>query len=162
MITRRVWLCLPPIIFCFLDHGLTLGNQSGRFWSGQYLMASEANPISYRLLSQHPLAFGAGFTVWIILFVVLIVSLPLRPAMILSVAITFGHLWGVASWVMNCSIMPGCSYTSFYGYWICLTLILLAAILIVVAWDQVIDRHLGEHPHGADDAVVKPAAVDQR
>ena len=136
MTTDRVCLCVPPVIFCVLDQGFTLWNQSGRYWSGRYVEALEANPLSYPLLSQHPFIFVAGLTIWIILFLVLIVSLPMRPAMILSVAITFGHLWGAVNWVMHCSVMPGCSYSSFYGYWICLVLILLAAILIVLAWEK--------------------------
>lgn len=131
-----MWLCLPPTIFCILDNGVTLWNQSGRFWSGQYLMAEEANPLAIQLLSHHPLLFVAGLTIWIILFIVLIVVLPIRLAMILSVSITFGHLWGGANWVMNCSVMPRCSYTPFYAYWICLILILLAAILMVVACEK--------------------------
>lgn len=137
MTRKRVWLCLPPVIFCLLDQGFTLLNQSGKYWGGRYLEALEANPVAFPLLSQHPLVFVAGLTIWIILFLVLIVLLPVRAAMILSITITFGHLWGAASWVMNCSVMTGCPYTTFYGHWISLVLILLAAILIVVAWEKI-------------------------
>jgi hypothetical protein len=111
-------------------------NQTGKYWGGRYLEALEANPVAFPLLSQHPLVFAAGITIWIILFLVLIILLPMRPAMILSITITFGHLWGAGGWVMNCTVMTGCPYTMFYGHWICLTLILVAAILIVVACEK--------------------------
>ena len=80
-----------------------------------------------RLLSQHPIVYEAGLIGWIILFLLLIISLPKRVAMTLSVGITFGHLWGVVSWIM---------YTAFYGYWICLALILAAGFLIVIGLEK--------------------------
>ena len=137
---NRIWLCLPPFLFCLLDQGFTLWNQSEQYWRGHYAVALEANPVSYRFLSEHLLIYTVGVMVWILLFLLLIVSLPRRLAMILSVAITFGHTWGLVGWVMQCSVipgMPGCgSYSAFYGYWISLTLILVAAIMLVLAWEK--------------------------
>ena len=124
---KRLWLCLPPFTFCMLDQALTLWNQSQQYWSGNYDVALEGNPIMQRLLSQHPIIYEAGLIGWIVLFLLLIISLPKRVGMTLSVGITFGHLWGVVSWIM---------YTAFYGYWICLALILVAGLLIVVGLER--------------------------
>lgn len=131
-----MWLCLPPVIFCLLDQGFTLLNQTGTYWGGRYFEALESNPVAFPLLSRHPLFFVTGIAIWIILFLVLIVWLPMRPAMIVSIGITFGHVWGAGGWVMNCSVMPRCPYTTSYGHGISLALILLAAILIVVAFEK--------------------------
>ncbi len=90
-------------------------------------MALEGNPLMQRLLSQHPLIYEAGLIGWTILFLLLMFSSPKRMAMVLSVGITFGHLWGVVSWIM---------YTAFYGFWICLGLILVAGLLIVLSWEK--------------------------
>jgi len=131
------WLCLPPLLFCLLDQGLTLWNQSGKYWHGRYIEALEANPVAYRFLSEHPLIYTVGLMVWILLFLLLIVSLRRRLAMILSVAITFGHTWGVVGWIMQCSVITGCSsLTPFFAYWISLAFILVAAILLVLASEK--------------------------
>jgi hypothetical protein len=137
---KRIWLCLPPFLFSLLDQGFTLWNQSEQYWRGHYAVALEANPVSYQFLSKHPLIYAVGVLFWILLFLLLIISLPRRLAMILSVAITFGHTWGLVSWIMQCSVMPGMagcgSYSSVYGYWICLALIFVAAVLLVLAWEK--------------------------
>jgi hypothetical protein len=126
---KRLWLCLSPFTFCLLDQGFTLWNQSTEYWSGNYKVALEGNPLIQRLLSQHLIVYEAGFIGWLILFLFLIISLPKRLALVLSIGITFGHMWGVVSWIM---------YTAFYGYWICLVLILVASLLIVVGWEKYI------------------------
>ncbi len=127
VIKNKVWLCLPPFIFCLLDQGVTLWSQSEEYWGGNYDDALEGNPLMRRLLSQHPMAFEAGLVGWMLLFLLAIGFLPRRLAMTLSVGITFGHLWGAVSWIM---------YAALYGYWICLALMFGAALLIVLAWEN--------------------------
>ncbi len=133
MAKNRWRLCLPPLTLCLLDQALTLWNQPGEYWGGHYVSALEGNPLMRGLLSRHPLAYEAGVTAWMTLFLLLILFLPRRSALASSLAITFGHLWGVVSWVM---------YTAFRGFWICLALILAAALLTVLAWEK--DASAGE------------------
>jgi len=133
MRNNKFWLCLPPLFFCLLDQALTLWNQSGAFWNGEYVLAIETNPIAYRLLSQHPALYLAGLVVWITLFLVLIISLSSRLAMILCVAITYGHLWGTMGWLVVPCAVTGC-YS--FAYTFSLALIIVSAILLVLAWEK--------------------------
>ena len=124
---NRLWLSLPPFIFCMLDQGLTLWYQPAEYWRGHYEEAFEGDPIMFRLLSQHPLIFETVIVMWVIVFTTLIISLPKRLAMILSIAITIGHTLGAVSWIR---------YMAFYNYPIYIILIFVVALMIVLAWEE--------------------------
>ena len=61
------------------------------------------------------------------MFSLVILAVPRRAAMTVSIAIVLGHTWGAATWI--CWVLP-------YGYWIALALFLVSAVLIVAAWER--------------------------
>ncbi|MCH8969161.1 MAG: hypothetical protein IIA66_08595, partial [Planctomycetes bacterium] len=119
---KTVWLCVAPFALCMLDQGITLVGQSSAYWAGDYSVAIEGNPWFQWLLQQHPLAFEAGIFAWVAVFCGLILVLPRRVAMTISVAIVLGHAWGASTWIF---------WKIPHGYWLVLALYLLSAIAIV-------------------------------
>jgi hypothetical protein len=99
---RRWWLCVPPFLFGLVDHAITLWYQPAQYWSGDYMMACEANPLFEWLMQIHPLAFEAGSLGWVILFGMLILKLPRILARMTSLCLTVGHTFGAASWLTWC------------------------------------------------------------
>lgn len=124
---RKIWLCVPPFALCMLDQSITLYGQSFNYWKGNYSVANEVNPWFNWLLRQHPLAFEAGIIAWIVVFSVVILALPRRASMTISMAIVLGHTWGTATWM--CFVLP-------FGYWIALALFLASSIIIVATWEK--------------------------
>jgi hypothetical protein len=96
---RFLGLCLPPILFCVLDFTLTLVFQPAEYWQGDRTRVIEGSPTFHYLLSIYPAAFVAGVLVWIAIFVTLLLLLPDTPALIMSIAIVFGHTAGTAAWL---------------------------------------------------------------
>jgi hypothetical protein len=84
---RFLGLCLPPILFCVLDFTLTLVFQPAEYWQGDRTSIIEGSPTFHYLLTVHPAAFVVGVSVWIALFVALLLLLPDTPALITSIAI---------------------------------------------------------------------------
>ncbi len=118
---RLLGLCLPPLIFCVLDAGLTLYGQSAEYWSGNYAAVNEGAPTFHDLLQIHPAAFAAGILAWIVVFAVVIVLLPAALALIVSIAVTFAHVAGAGTWIWH---------VFHFGYQACLGLFLVAAIML--------------------------------
>ena len=96
---RLLGLCLPPLLICALDCGLTLRGQSAAYWEGRYEVVDEASPTFHNLLQVHPAAFVAGMAVWAAIFVAIILLLPDALALIASIAVTIGHMAGATSWL---------------------------------------------------------------
>ena len=63
--SQRLWLLLPPLLFCAVDGTLTLAGQPVSYWRGEFDTAGELNPLFDVLLRQHPLQFLAGLACWI-------------------------------------------------------------------------------------------------
>ena len=118
---RLLGLCLAPVLLCVLDNTLTLVGQSSQYWAGNYGCVNEGSPTFCQLLQIHPAAFIAGGAIWIMVFVGGILLLPGTLALILSIAVTFGHTAGAASWLY---------FRFHYGYQICNGLFLLSAMLV--------------------------------
>jgi hypothetical protein len=97
---RLLGLCLPPLVFCAIDNGLTALGQSASYWAGNYHQVNEASPTFNHLLQIHPAAFVAGAVVWAMVFVVGILLLPDVLALITSIVVTFGHAVGAVTWLM--------------------------------------------------------------
>lgn len=114
---RFLGLCLPPILYCLIDDGLTLIGQPAEYWAGDYSRVNEGSPTFHYLLSIHPMAFVAGAFLWICLFVAILLLLPETLALIMSIAIVFGHTAGAATWLLW---RPN-------GYQLCNALFLLSA-----------------------------------
>lgn len=127
MFKQKIWLCVPPFALCMLDQGITLFGQTSEYWAGNYSVANEVNPWFNWLLRQHPFAFEAGIIAWVSVFSFIILVLPRRSAMTISIAIVLGHTWGAATWI--CFVLP-------FGYWITLSVFLASAIIIVVTWER--------------------------
>lgn len=118
---RFVGLCLPPILFSLLDAFLTLMGQSADYWAGNYAQVNEVSPTFNHLLAIHPLAFLAGSAVWLAVVVGFLLLVPDTLALIVSIAVVFGHTVGASSWLL---------WRFEYGYQFCNGLFLLAAIVL--------------------------------
>ena len=55
---RRLWLCVPPLIFYLADVSLTLAGQPSAYWRGNYDAVREINPLAHFLLAQALFAVG--------------------------------------------------------------------------------------------------------
>jgi hypothetical protein len=118
---RFVGLCLPPLAFSVLDNALTLAGQSAEYWGGAYDRVNEASPTFQHLLASHPLAFVGGVLVWMTVFVGIILLLPDTLALVVCLAVTFGHAAGSATWML---------WRFQYGYQAVNGLLLLAAVVL--------------------------------
>jgi len=98
---RFLGLCVPPLALGLIDGSMTLVGQSSFYWAGNYLAVNEANPVFAGLLQVHPLAFVAGAVIWLIMLGTTIVVLPRTVALILSIAVTFGHTIGSGNWLFG-------------------------------------------------------------
>lgn len=116
---RLLGLCPPAALFCALDGTLTLAGQSAEYWSGNYSAVNETSPTFNHVLQTHPAAFAAVLMAWIAVFVGMILLVTDTLALILSVAITFGHTAGAATWLL---------WRFQYGYQACNALFLASAI----------------------------------
>ncbi len=96
---RLMGLCLPPLVLCALDGVLTALGQSGVYWAGDYARVNEASPAFNHLLQIHPAAYAVGILAWAAVFVGIILLLPDTLALIVSIAVTFGHTVGAATWL---------------------------------------------------------------
>ena len=120
---RLLGLCVPPLLLCAADNTVTLLGQSAAYWAGDYLQVSEMSPTFNHLLTIHPVAFIAGVLVWMAVLVGMILLLPDTLALILSIAATFGHTVGLATWLL---------WRFQYGYQAINGLFLAAAVILGV------------------------------
>lgn len=97
---RFLGLCVPPLVLGSVDGSLTLVGQSSFYWEN-HLAINEANPIFAGLLQIHPVAFLAGAGAWLAMLCTMILVLPRLAALILSIAITFGHTIGSGKWLFE-------------------------------------------------------------
>jgi hypothetical protein len=121
MAPRFVGLCLPPLVLAVLDGTLTLAGQSAEYWGGEYAEVNEGSPTFRYLLGVHPLAYAGGMATWMAVFVGLILLLPDTLALIVSIAVTFGHTGGAAAWLV---------WVFAYGYQVANGLLLAAAVVL--------------------------------
>ena len=118
---RFLGLCVPPLLFGAADGTMTLLGQSADYWAGYYGAVNEASPTFNHLLQIHPLAFVGGILVWAVMVVALIMLLPDTPALITSIAVTFGHTVGTATWLL---------WRFHFGYQALVGLVALSAIVL--------------------------------
>jgi hypothetical protein len=99
-ITRqKLWLCLPAVMMCALDAGLTLVGQRQGYWAGDRTVINESNPVGYVLLAWHPLAFVGGILVWMAIFCGVALALPKRLAASV-VLLAMSHAGGASIWLL--------------------------------------------------------------
>ncbi len=119
--SRIMGLCLPPLGASAVDGSITPLVRVRRILVGELRAVNEGSPTFNHLLQIHPAAFMAGLLVWAAVFVGLILLLPDTPALIVSIAVTFGHTVGAATWLL---------FRFDYGYQICNGLFLLSAVVL--------------------------------
>jgi hypothetical protein len=100
---RTFGLCGPPVLLSLTDWTLIALGQPAAYWAGDYSQANELSPTFHNLLAGHPALFALGVLAWVAAFVALIVLLPDTPAVMLSLAVAFGHANGAASWLRGAS-----------------------------------------------------------
>ncbi len=96
----HLWLCCSPLVFRALDYTITLYGQPAAYWHGHYHLAREGSPILLWCLRLHPLAFVGAAIGLSLVFSLLILCWPSRPARFLAALMTFGHIYGVGTWVL--------------------------------------------------------------
>lgn len=123
---RAFWLLVPPTAVCLLDYSLTLAGQSSSYWGGDYTSVNEGSPSFAYYLTVHPLvAVAAGF-LWIAIFSTIILLLPETIALIVAIAVLFGHTIGALTWLMF----------RFHSYQACNLLFLVSSTLVVFAFKK--------------------------
>lgn len=96
---RLLGLGLPCLLAWAMDVALTLHGQPQEYWAGDYARSTEGAPFYFRLYTLHPIAGVGGHLLWIGLVVSLVVQLPEVYAVVLALAVAFGHTWGASTWV---------------------------------------------------------------
>lgn len=119
--SRLLGLCLTPLLCCGLDATLTLAGQASGYWAGDHTLVNEASPTFHDLLRLGPGYFLTGITVWATIFVGLILLVPDAAALVFSIAVTFGHTVGAATWLL---------YRFEFGYQLCNGLFLISAVAL--------------------------------
>jgi hypothetical protein len=100
MRVQRLWSCLPPALLCATDGLITLWGQPAAYWSGEFRVVHEANPLAAWLLTVHPLAFAAAGVPYLLVVAGTIMVLPRRWAAAVAVGIASTHAFAVAVWCL--------------------------------------------------------------
>ena len=96
----HLWLCFSPALFRAIDYGLTLYAQPDGYWQGHYDLAHEGSTVLLWCLRLHPLAFVAAGLAFSLVFSLLILCWPTKPARLIAAVLTFGHIFGAATWIV--------------------------------------------------------------
>jgi hypothetical protein len=104
---RLLGLGIPCLLAFLLDSGLTLHGQPAQYWAGNYNYTNEGWPLMRRLFMMHPLAVVGGYAVWVGMMFGLLILLPEVIAVILSIAIVFGHTAGAYTWLIPMGLTTG-------------------------------------------------------
>jgi hypothetical protein len=91
---RLLGLGLPCLLAFAFDIGLTLYNQPAEYWVGDYSRTTEGAPFQRKMYEIHPLAAVAGHGLWAGIILTWILFMPEVVAVILAIAIVFGHTAG--------------------------------------------------------------------
>lgn len=96
---RLLGLGLPCLVAFFLDTTLRLCAQPKEYWAGNYrYILQEGTPFVRMLYTWHPLAAVGGYVLWAAIIAMLLLLVPRVLAVVLSIAIVFGHISGAFSW----------------------------------------------------------------
>lgn len=98
---RRTWLAIPAVGLFATDAALTAIGQTAGYWSGQYHLVVEGNPIAKPILAISPWLFLGLSFVWACLVATLIVFWNHRISNVIALLIAFGHSLGAASWILD-------------------------------------------------------------
>ena len=98
---RLLGVGIPCLLALLLDAGLTTLGQSQEYWTGDYSAVNEGNPFFRKLFAIHPGAAIAGYAIWAGVLIGLVLLLPEVLAVVLSVAVVFGHVAGAYTWMQH-------------------------------------------------------------
>jgi hypothetical protein len=98
---RLIGLGLPCLFALLLDDGLTLTGQPAEYWAGDYSRTTEGAPFYRKLYAWHPVAAVCGHLTWAGLLGGLLILLPEVLAVVLAVAVVFGHTAGAYTWILG-------------------------------------------------------------
>jgi hypothetical protein len=85
-------------VIILIDYFCTLLGQSPQYWLHRSIPI-EGNPLALFLLKIHPLVFGAGILVWILLNSFLISILDWFLSRLLFLVLYIGHSLAIFSWI---------------------------------------------------------------
>jgi hypothetical protein len=96
---RLLGLGLPCLTAFLLDTTQRLCAQPEAYWAGNYrYILQEGTPFVRTLSTWHPLAAVGGYLVWAAIITALLLLVPRTFAVMLSIAVVFGHIAGAYSW----------------------------------------------------------------
>lgn len=100
MRVQRLWSCMPPTLLCAADGLITLWGQPDAYWSGEFRVVCEANPLAAWLLAVHPVAFAVAGVPYLLVVTGTIMVLPRNWAAAVAVGIALSHAFAVAVWCL--------------------------------------------------------------
>jgi hypothetical protein len=83
-------------VLCAADGLITLWGQPAAYWSGEFRVVREGNPLAAWFLTVHPLAFVAAAVPYLLVVVGTIMLLPQRWAAAVAIGIAATHALAVA------------------------------------------------------------------
>jgi hypothetical protein len=97
---RLLGLGVPCLLAFLLDTTLTLCGQPREYWAGQYTWTTEDTLFFHTLYVIHPVAALGGYVAWAVVMATLLLLLPELLAVILAIALVFGHTGGAYTWLI--------------------------------------------------------------
>jgi hypothetical protein len=96
---RLLGLGLPCLAAFLLDTTQRVCAQPAAYWAGNYqYILQEGTPFVRTLYTWHPLAAVGGYVLWAGIITALLLLVPRLLAVMLAIAVVFGHIAGAYSW----------------------------------------------------------------
>jgi len=128
---RLLGLGLPCLLAFLLDLSYTLHGQPPEYWAGNYGQTTEGAPF-YRMLYQwSPVGAVFGHLIWAGLIGGLLILLPEVFAIVLAIAVVFGHTAGAYTWI-NAMLMRANGVEASGWYQVANGMFLLSALVVGV------------------------------
>ena len=123
---RDPWFCLPVVFCMVLDAGVSLACQPGSYWADPSSV-QEGNSAWEALLARGPLAFIAGFLLYVVVMAAVLWWLTGALQKLLGMWLLLAHSYGAASW---CHV--GLSDEAYW--WTLVGMLLAEAIVFAAYW----------------------------
>lgn len=125
---KRGWLLFPIVIASLVDATLTLLGQSEDYWSGDYSLAHEYNPIVHPFLAASPWLFIGFVLCWIGFLSFIVFYCRASIAKLMMAFVTLAHAIGASSWLVRWGIL---------GWVTAVVLMASLAELMRMSWEKV-------------------------
>jgi|SRR5579862_2550945 len=96
---RLLGMGLPCLLAFLFDVGMTLHGQPAEYWAGDYSQTTEGAPFIRKAYLLHPAAVFGVEALWVGIIVTWVLLLPEVLAVIVSIAVVFGHTVGGYTWL---------------------------------------------------------------